>query len=97
MSQKAAFTKGESIFYPRKYFLIILVTSNLNHLEVDFKEQNEGETEEPMNLTFYDELILPQPNPLPKRKRGSREPLRLVYDYPYRQLLSKEFENKYSI
>ena len=45
---------------------------------------NEEEKDDQMSSSFYDSMVLPQPNPLPRKKRGIREPIRLVYDYPYR-------------
>ncbi len=45
---------------------------------------NEEEKDDQLSSSFYDDLVLPQPNPLPRKKRGLREPLRLIYDYPYR-------------
>ena len=45
---------------------------------------NEEEKDDQLNSSFYDDLVLPEPNPLPRKKRGIREPLRLIYDYPYK-------------
>jgi hypothetical protein len=44
----------------------------------------EEEKDDQMSSSFYDDLVLPQPNPLPRKRRGMREPLRMIYDYPYR-------------
>jgi len=49
------------------------------------KESNSNEEEkDELSSSFYDDLVLPQPNPLPRKRRGLREPLRLIYNYPYR-------------
>ena len=56
----------------------------LEDADKDDVESKEDEKEENLDWSFYDNLGLPEPNPLPKRQRDANEPLKIIYDYSYR-------------
>jgi hypothetical protein len=56
----------------------------LEDADKDDVESKEDEKEENLDWSFYDNLGLPEPNPLPQPQRQAAEPLRIIYDYSYR-------------